>query len=86
MCEKCKKLIGIAKDKKASVILFDETKRTFDANYFYGFMEVNHEDDGTPFAFIKEEVEISSTGRSYGIAIPIKYCPFCGEKLYEETN
>ena len=86
MCEKCRGLIGISKDKKASVLLFDDTKITFDANYFHGFMEVNHEDDGTPYAFIKEEVEIASTGRSYGIAISIKYCPFCGEKLYEETN
>lgn len=83
MCEKCRNLINIPKDKKAKTMLFDESEKTFDANYFYGFMEVNHDDTGTPEAFIKQEVEIESTGRSYGIPIPIKYCPFCGAKLYE---
>jgi len=81
MCDKCKELLNVPKDRKAKTMLFDERENAFDVNYFHGFMEVNHEDDGTPYAFIKQEVEIQSTGRSYGMAIPIHYCPFCGEKL-----
>lgn len=69
--------------KKQRLYCLTRAKKTFDANYFYGFMEVNHDDVGTPEAFIKQEVEIESTGRIYGMPIPIKYCPFCGEKLYE---
>lgn len=79
MCDKCKGLLNVPKDKKAKTMLFDE--EAFDAEYFHGFMEINHEDDGTPYAFIQQEVMIKSTQRSYGMNIPIKYCPFCGEKL-----
>lgn len=80
MCEKCKKLLNVPKDKKAETVLFDVPAH--DAEYFHGFMMVNHEDDGTPYAIIKQDVRIESTGRCYGMPIFIKYCPFCGEKLY----
>lgn len=82
MCKKCEKLLNVPKDKKARVILFDVSDKAVDVNEFVGFMEINHHDDGTPYAFIKQDVEITSTGRSYGIPLYIQYCPFCGEKLF----
>ena len=82
MCGKCRGLLNLPQDKKATTLLFDESAKTIDAEYFTGIMQVNHEEDGTPYAFIKQDVQIKSTGRCYGVAIPIQYCPFCGEKLY----
>lgn len=81
MCKICKKLIGTPKDKKSKVKLFYGEK-AYDANYYEVIMELDHDDNGDPFAFIKHEVQIRSTGRVYGKPIFIKYCPFCGEKLY----
>lgn len=83
MCKKCKELLNVPKDKKATIILFDEKEKAFDVNMFEGIMQVNHHDDGTPFAFIKQDIEIKSTGRSYGIPLYIQYCSFCGEKLFD---
>ena len=82
MCKNCEKLLNVPADKKATTVLFDETKETYDASKFVGIMEVNHKDDGTPYAFIIQDVTIESTGRSYGMPLYIQYCPFCGEKLY----
>ena len=31
MCKKCEKLLNVPVDKKATVVLFDETKETYDA-------------------------------------------------------
>lgn len=76
MCDKCKTLKNVPVDKKATVELFNTPAH--DATFFCGFMQLNHEDDGTPYAFIKQEVEIESTGRSYGVPIYISHCPFCG--------
>ena len=82
MCEKCKNLLNVPVDKKATTTLFDETEKSYDASEFKSIMQVNHNEDGTPYAFIKQDVTIESTGRSYGMLIYIQYCPFCGEKLY----
>jgi len=79
MCEKCKELLNVATNKKAVSVLAKED--AFDADVCETIMELNHEDDGTPYAFIKTEVVIKSTGRSYGTPICINYCPFCGEQL-----
>lgn len=82
MCKECEKLLNVPVDKKATTVLFDETENSYDVSEFKGIMQVNHYDDGTPYAFIKQDVTIESTGRSYGMPIYIQYCPFCGEKLY----
>lgn len=81
MCSKCESFVGLPIDRKAKVMLFDESDKAVDCRRFVGFMEKNHEDDGTPYAFIKQEVEIKSTGRSYGVSINISHCPFCGENI-----
>ena len=79
MCERCEKLKKVPKDKKETVVLVDA--KAIDAEVYKAFMQLNHRDDGTPFAFLKSEVVIKSTGRSYGIVIDITHCPFCGERL-----
>lgn len=81
MCKHCENMVGLPKDMKARTDLFDKTAESIDTRYFVGFMEKNYHEDDTPYAFIKQEVTIDSTDRSYGIAIDIKYCPFCGEYL-----
>lgn len=82
MCEKCSELLNVPANKKAVSVLMKED--AFDANVYETIMELNHEDDGTPYAFIKSEVVIESTGRCYGTPIYIKYCPFCGEQLIRD--
>lgn len=82
MCKNCEKLLNVPVDKKATTVLFDETEKSYDVSEFVGIMQVNHKDDGTPYAFIIQDVAIKSTGRIYGIPLYIQYCPFCGEKLY----
>lgn len=81
MCNICDKLKNVPKNKKATVVLEDAKEQAFDVNKFDVIMQINHEDDGTPYAFIKQEVDIQSTERCYGIPIYITYCPFCGDKL-----
>lgn len=89
MCKMCDKLVGIPSDKKSLVNLFNwekEKDRLNDAKYFRMFMEVNHnEHTKEPYAFIKAEIEIESSELSYGNSVDIKYCPFCGRKLYREN-
>lgn len=82
MCKYCKDLLNVPSNKKAKVILKDYSKESYDANVQKMFMEVNHEESGEPYAFIKSDVVIESTGRAYGISFPIMYCPNCGKKLY----
>lgn len=81
MCDKCNALKNVPVDKKATVKLFDDTELAIDAEAFRGFMQLNHTDEGTPYAFIKQELIVKSTGRSYGKSIYITHCPFCGERL-----
>lgn len=57
-----------------------------DAEYFRMFMELNHDEHTKePYAFIKTEIKIESTELMYGNSVDIKYCPFCGRKLYREN-
>ena len=80
MCEKCEKLLNVPKNKKAITILHDGS--AIDADIYKINMVLDHDIYGNPKAFIKQEVVISSTGRSYGTPIYINFCPFCGERLY----
>lgn len=81
MCDKCNALLNAPKDTKALVVLYDLSSDAYDVTCFNGIMEIDHERDGTPYAFINNRVVIKSTDRCYSHSIPIKYCPFCGEKL-----
>lgn len=81
-CKKCESLKNVPVDQKAISMLFDYSDISYDCNWFKGYMELNHNGDGSPYAFIKTEVTIESTGRSYDATEYIKYCPYCGEKLY----
>lgn len=88
MCKICDKIVGIPSDKKSLVKLFDWQKdrdNLNDAEYFKMFMEVNHDEyTKEPYAFIKAEIKIESTELVYGNSVDIKYCPFCGRKLYKK--
>lgn len=88
MCEKCDKLINISSNKKALQYLANWEKDRDglnDAEYFKMFMEVNHNEyTEEPEAFIKSEIKIDSSQLIYGQTIDIKYCPFCGRKLYKK--
>lgn len=88
MCEKCDKLVNVPSDKKAWQFLADWQKDRDglnDAEYFRMFMELNHDEyTGEPEAFIKSEIKIESSQLIYGQTIDIKYCPFCGRKLYKK--
>lgn len=86
MCDKCKNLLNLPNDKKAWTHLFNYKEDELnDANHFKMIMEVNHDEETKkPYAFIATDIEIKSTGLTYGNSIDIKYCPFCGQKLYEE--
>lgn len=88
MCEKCDKLVNVANNKKAWQYLANWEKDRDglnDAEYFKMFMEVNHnEHTEEPEAFIKSEIKIDSSQLIYGQTIDIKYCPFCGRKLYKK--
>lgn len=89
MCKMCDKIVGIPSDKKSLVELFDWQKdrdNLNDAEYFRMFMELNHDEyTKEPYAFIKTEIKIESTELMYGNSVDIKYCPFCGRKLYREN-
>ncbi len=86
MCKICDKLKNVSSDKKAWEYIFNwekEKDRLNDAEYFRMFMEVNHDEyTKEPYAFIKSEIKINSSNLVYGNSIDIKYCPFCGDKLY----
>ena len=81
-CKICERLLNVPSDKKEKVMLFDYKDDVIDADYFHGYMELDHFDDGDPYAFIKFELRITSTGRAYERVQIIKYCPCCGQKLY----
>lgn len=83
MCGKCVNIVNLEKNTNTKTLLFDESAKSIDVNYFFGFMGASNDENGDKEAYIKQEVSIKSTNRCYGICIPIKYCPFCGEKLYE---
>ncbi|MFQ9564165.1 MAG: hypothetical protein ACLR0A_18350 [Faecalibacillus intestinalis] len=89
MCKICDKIVGIPSDKKSLVELFNWQKdrdNLNDAEYFRMFMELNHDEHTKePYAFIKTEIKIESTELMYGNSVDIKYCPFCGRKLYREN-
>lgn len=89
MCKMCDKLRSVPDDKKAWEYLFNwekEKDRLNDAEFFRMFMEVNHDEyTKEPEAFIKTEIKIESSGLTYGEYVDIKYCPFCGRKLYREN-
>lgn len=89
MCKMCDKIVGIPSDKKAYVKLFDWEKdrdKLNDAEYFEMEMGVNHEEyTKEPYAIIRTEIKIESTELVYGNSVYIKYCPFCGRKLYREN-
>lgn len=89
MCKICDKIVGTPSDKKSLVELFDWQKdrdNLNDAEYFRMFMELNHDEyTKEPYAFIKTEIKIESTELMYGNSVDIKYCPFCGRKLYREN-
>jgi hypothetical protein len=78
MCEKCASLLNVPKDKKATVVL--KESNSYGTKLDKTIMQLNHEDDGTPYAFITHEVVLKND-RTYGHPIYIKYCPFCGEQL-----
>lgn len=88
MCEKCDKLVNIPSNKKALQYLVNWEKDRDglnDAEYFKMFIEVNHNEyTEEPEAFIKSEIKIDSSQLIYGQTIDIKYCPFCGRKLYKK--
>ena len=79
MCENCEKLIGMPGNKKACVVLVNDYPDYPD--YDYGPMVLKQYSDGCPLSFTTPELKIPSTQRIYGIG-DIKFCPFCGEKLY----
>ncbi|MGL5766440.1 MAG: hypothetical protein ACRCX8_12460 [Sarcina sp.] len=78
MCKKCEKLINVPKDKKAWTVIDEDIP--YGAKLSKTIMEVNHEDDGTRYAFISHDTVLENY-RNYGTVIDIKYCPFCGKKL-----
>lgn len=88
MCRMCDKLVNVSDDEKALKFLFNWEKEKDglnDAEYFNMFMGVDHnEHTKEPEAFIKAEIKIESSQLTYGQAVDIKYCPFCGRKLYKK--
>lgn len=81
MCKKCENLIRCTKDHKATTVLVEEP--AYDTSVNKMIMQINHnEETKESYAFISDHIEIESSGRCYGNAIDIRYCPFCGEKLY----
>lgn len=86
MCKMCDKVKNVPSDKKSYVKLFDWQKgrdKLNDAEYFEMEMGVNHEEyTKEPYATIRAELKIESTELVYGNSVYIKYCPFCGDKLY----
>lgn len=90
MCNLCEALVKCDKHHKAKVIINPE--RTYKDPFGMVwvdepvYMEVNHDEDTLePYAFIfggaahRKETD----GVSYGNkGFDIRFCPFCGEKLY----
>lgn len=85
MCRICDKLVNVPNDKKALKYLFNWEKEKDglnDAEYFNMFIGVDHDEyTKEPEAFLKAEIKIESSQLTYGQAVDIKYCPFCGRKL-----
>lgn len=71
MCKYCEELLNVAADRKANTVLADNSVESSNACVNEMIMEVNHEDDGTPYAFICSRVHILSTDREYANVINI---------------
>ena len=90
MCGFCEKLIKCDSDHKASVVISEGCVFLDPYNQKWvvedSFIGINHDEDTKePYAFIApgaayrfghQEVRYGSSG------VDVRYCPFCGEKLY----
>lgn len=79
MCKKCDELINVPKNRKKTIKISEYN--SFDTEYHESIIQKNHDEKGNEFCFIKSELMIKSTGRTYNDIMYIKYCPFCGEKI-----
>lgn len=78
MCNKCKTLLNVPVDKKAVVVLNESN--SIGCKVDKTIMEVNHNGDGTAYAFITHTLVLDND-RTYSHPIDIKCCPYCGEQL-----
>lgn len=81
-CEKCKNLLNVPKNKKAWTVLKEYENKGYIKKYEQKLV-LDHDDKGNPFAFITSQsiVDLQNFWEN-DVVEDIKYCPFCGEKLY----
>lgn len=79
MCKNCDILLNVPKDKKSTRVLNESD--SYGTIVDRTIMQLNHEENGTPYAFITHQIVLDDN-RSYSHPIYIKYCPFCGQRLY----
>ena len=80
-CEKCKNLLNVPKNKKAWTVLKEYKNRGRIKEYTQELV-LDHDEKGNPDAFItSQSVDIHGFWDN-DVVENIKYCPFCGQKLY----